>query len=92
MSYPTKLLAAIVPVIAYWLFTGLYELLAYALRNARLHPKEDEYKKNALSGSTVTKAVLTQQTALRNMLQLISRECSSHIHSLWGCKRELGSA
>ncbi|XP_020255058.1 sphinganine C4-monooxygenase 2-like isoform X4 [Asparagus officinalis] len=53
-------LLTIVPIIAYWLFSGLYEILGRFDRY-RLHPKVEEDEKNIVSRGTVLKGMIRQQ-------------------------------
>ncbi|KAK1260175.1 Sphinganine C(4)-monooxygenase 2 [Acorus gramineus] len=58
-----ELLGTFVPVIVYWLYSGLYVLMGSISRfdDYRLHPRKDEDAKNLASKSTVVKGVLVQQ-------------------------------
>ncbi|KAJ4711338.1 sphinganine C4-monooxygenase 1-like [Melia azedarach] len=57
------LLGTFVPILVYWLYSGLYVLLGSfdRLENYRLHSRKDEDEKNLVSKATVVKGVLVQQ-------------------------------
>ena len=55
------LLGTFVPILVYWLYSGVYVLLG-CFENYRLHSKKDEDEKNLVSKATVVKGVLLQQT------------------------------
>jgi len=55
------LLGTFVPILVYWLYSGIYVLLG-CFENYRLHSKKDEDEKNLVSKATVVKGVLLQQT------------------------------
>jgi len=55
-----EVLLTVIPIIAYWVFSGIYELLGRSNRH-RLHPKAEEDKKNLVSKGTVLKGMLRQQ-------------------------------
>ncbi|KAJ0988556.1 hypothetical protein J5N97_006912 [Dioscorea zingiberensis] len=60
MELPSdEVLAIIVPIIVYWLYSGIYLLLG-PLDNYRLHSREDEETKNMVSKREVAKGVLLQ--------------------------------
>ncbi|KAH7651551.1 sphinganine C4-monooxygenase protein [Dioscorea alata] len=50
-----------VPIIVYWVYSGLYEMLG-SLDNYRLHSRRDEETKNLVSKLDVFKGVLFQQS------------------------------
>lgn len=56
-----ELLGTFVPILIYWVYSGIYALLG-SLENYRLHSKKDEDEKNLVSKGTVVKGVLLQQT------------------------------
>ncbi|XP_072992013.1 sphinganine C4-monooxygenase 2-like isoform X2 [Typha latifolia] len=56
-----ELLGAIVPIIVYWVYSGMYEILGNYLEKYRLHTKSEEDSKNTVSKSTVVKGVVLQQ-------------------------------
>ncbi|KAF8408091.1 hypothetical protein HHK36_007232 [Tetracentron sinense] len=55
-----ELLGTFVPILVYWLYSGIYILLG-SFENYRLHSKKDEDIKNLVSKGTVVKGVLLQQ-------------------------------
>ncbi|KAI4385183.1 hypothetical protein MLD38_003238 [Melastoma candidum] len=55
-----ELLGTFLPIVVYWVYSGLYVLLGY-FENYRLHSKKDEDDKNLVSKSTVVKGVILQQ-------------------------------
>lgn len=56
-----ELLGTFVPILVYWIYSGIYVLLG-SFENYRLHSKKDEDEKNLVSKGTVVKGVLFQQT------------------------------
>lgn len=56
-----ELLGTFVPILIYWVYSGIYALLG-SFENYRLHSKKDEDEKNLVSKPTVVKGVLLQQT------------------------------
>ncbi|KAM7269787.1 hypothetical protein ACFE04_025284 [Oxalis oulophora] len=56
-----ELLGTVVPIIVYWVYSGLYVVLAPFFDTYRLHSKQDEDHKNLVSKTTVVKGVLLQQ-------------------------------
>ncbi|OAY50001.1 sphinganine C4-monooxygenase 1 [Manihot esculenta] len=56
-----ELLGTFVPIILYWVYSGLYLGLGY-FENYRLHSKQDEDVKNLVSKTTVVKGVILQQS------------------------------
>ncbi|XP_020255056.1 uncharacterized protein LOC109832011 isoform X2 [Asparagus officinalis] len=66
-------LLTIVPIIAYWLFSGLYEILGRFDRY-RLHPKVEEDEKNIVSRGTVLKGMIRQQAIQIAVVVLTQRE------------------
>lgn len=61
LSLSDEFLATIVPVMVYWLYSGIYQVLLGCLENYRLHSKREEDMKNQVSKSIVIKGVLLQQ-------------------------------
>ncbi|KAF3326377.1 sphinganine C(4)-monooxygenase 2-like protein [Carex littledalei] len=60
-QYPSdELLAIFVPIVVYWVYSGMYMMLG-SLDQYRLHPREDEEKKNLVPKREVIKGVLLQQ-------------------------------
>lgn len=55
-----ELLGTFVPIVVYWLYSGIYILLG-SYDNYRLHSRKDEDDKNLVSKGTVVKGVLLQQ-------------------------------
>lgn len=55
-----ELLGTILPIVVYWVYSGLYCLLG-GMENYRLHTKKDEDEKNLVSKKEVVKGVLLQQ-------------------------------
>ncbi|KAI4383549.1 hypothetical protein MLD38_009375 [Melastoma candidum] len=55
-----EMLGTFLPIVVYWVYSGLYVLLGY-FENYRLHSKKDEDDKNLVSKSTVVKGVILQQ-------------------------------
>ncbi|KAK4786382.1 hypothetical protein SAY86_003071 [Trapa natans] len=55
-----ELLGTFVPIIVYWVYSGVYFLLG-SFEVYRLHSKKDEDDKNLVSKGTVVKGVLLQQ-------------------------------
>lgn len=56
-----ELLGTFVPILVYWLYSGIYVLLG-SFEDYRLHSKKDEEEKNLVSKGTVIKGVILQQT------------------------------
>ncbi|KAM0952709.1 putative sphingolipid C4-monooxygenase [Dioscorea sansibarensis] len=57
-----ELLGTFVPIVVYWLYSGLYIVLdGKAMDNYRLHTRAEEDVKNIVSKMTVIKGVLIQQ-------------------------------
>lgn len=54
-------LAIFVPIIVFWISSGIYELLSYLRPDARLHSKEEEEQLNAISRRSVIKSALFLQ-------------------------------
>ncbi|CAM8882200.1 unnamed protein product [Rhodiola kirilowii] len=55
-----ELLGTIVPIVVYWVYSGLYVMMG-SLDGYRLHSRKDEDDKNLVTKSTVVKGVLLQQ-------------------------------
>lgn len=53
-------LSTFVPIVVYWVFSGIYGLLGY-MEGSRLHTKIEEDEKNIASKRQVLKGVLLQQ-------------------------------
>lgn len=54
-----EFLATFVPVVIYWLYSGIYEILG-SFDNYRLHSKMDEKTENTVSKFDVVKGVIFQ--------------------------------
>lgn len=55
-----ELLGTFVPLLVYWIYSGIYMALG-GLENYRLHTIKDEDEKNLVSKRDVVKGVLLQQ-------------------------------
>ncbi|KAL9678400.1 hypothetical protein QQ045_016244 [Rhodiola kirilowii] len=55
-----ELLGTIVPIVVYWIYSGLYVMMG-SLDEYRLHSRKDEGDKNLVTKSAVVKGVLLQQ-------------------------------
>jgi|UniRef100_A0A2N9H181 sphinganine C4-monooxygenase len=64
------------PIVVYWLYAGLYQLLP-PLDNYRLHTKKEEDEKNCVPLSSVIKGVLLQQLVQATVAQALFMVCSS---------------
>lgn len=56
-----ELLGTFVPILVYWIYSGMYAMLG-SMDSYRLHTKKDEEEKNLVSKRAVVKGVLFQQT------------------------------
>ncbi|KAL9270863.1 Sphinganine C4-monooxygenase 2-like protein [Drosera capensis] len=56
-----QLLGTFVPIVVYWLYSGIYTVLGSSLEEYRLHSKKDEEEKNLVSKGTVVRGVILQQ-------------------------------
>ncbi|XP_070042380.1 sphinganine C4-monooxygenase 1 [Nicotiana tomentosiformis] len=56
-----ELLGTFLPIIVYWVYSGLYSMLGGIMDNYRLHSKKDEDEKNLVAKKEVVKGVLLQQ-------------------------------
>ncbi|KAL1355968.1 hypothetical protein HN51_007951 [Arachis hypogaea] len=56
-----EMLGTFVPIIIYWVYSGIYVVLGLFSEDYRLHTKEDEDEKNLVSKGAVVKGVLLQQ-------------------------------
>ncbi|KAL4303757.1 hypothetical protein GQ457_10G029280 [Hibiscus cannabinus] len=64
---------SLIPILVYWVYSGLYTVFGQFFNNYRLHPKEDEDTKNLVSKGTVIRGVLSQQflsTIIINLLHM----------------------
>lgn len=67
-----ELLAIFVPIVVYWVYSGMYLMLGGAsLEQYRLHPREDEEKKNLVPKREVVKGVLLQQLVQATVASLM---------------------
>lgn len=55
-----ELLGVIMPIIVYWVYSGMYILFG-GMDKYRLHSRKDEQEKNLVPKKTVVKGVLLQQ-------------------------------
>lgn len=58
------------PIVVYWLYAGIYQLLP-PLDNYRLHTRKEEEEKNLVPLSSVVKGVLLQQLVQATVAQLL---------------------
>lgn len=56
-----QLLGTFIPIVVYWLYSGIYTVLGSSLEEYRLHSKKDEEEKNLVSKGTVVRGVILQQ-------------------------------
>ncbi|KAM7251255.1 hypothetical protein ACFE04_023138 [Oxalis oulophora] len=56
-----EILGTFLPIIIYWVYSGMYIILGCFFDNYRLHSTQDEHDKNLVSKPTVIKGVLLQQ-------------------------------
>ncbi|KAF7045489.1 hypothetical protein CFC21_054592 [Triticum aestivum] len=54
-------LAIVVPIAAYWVYSGMYMALGRSMDQYRLHPRDEERSKNLVPKRDVVKGVLLQQ-------------------------------
>ncbi|WOL03791.1 sphinganine C4-monooxygenase 1-like [Canna indica] len=76
-----ELMGTFAPIIIYWLYASLYQLLP-RLDRYRLHTRKEEEQKNLVSMSTVVKGVLLQQlvqAAIAQVLFMVTAEASSSV-------------
>lgn len=71
-----ELLGTFVPILVYWVYSGIYVLLS-PFENYRLHPKKDEHVKNSVSKRTVVRGVLLQQTLQAAVAVILFSVCIS---------------
>ncbi|GMI75352.1 sphingoid base hydroxylase 2 [Hibiscus trionum] len=57
-----ELLSILLPIIFYWVYSGMYVILEYSFEKYKLHSKQEEMEKNLVPRKTVIKGVLRQQT------------------------------
>ncbi|KAF5183517.1 sphinganine C4-monooxygenase 1-like [Thalictrum thalictroides] len=60
ISVSDELLGTVVPILVYWIYSGIYFMLG-SFDNYRLHSRKDEDTKNLVSKGTVVKGVILQQ-------------------------------
>ena len=56
-----EMLGTFVPIVVYWIYSGIYVVLGLFAENYRLHSKQEEDEKNLVSKGAVVKGVLLQQ-------------------------------
>ncbi|KAL9268296.1 Sphinganine C4-monooxygenase 2-like protein [Drosera capensis] len=56
-----QLLGTVVPIVVYWVYSGIYTVLGSSLEEYRLHSKKDEEEKNLVSKGDVVRGVVLQQ-------------------------------
>ncbi|KAJ4793083.1 Methylsterol monooxygenase 2-1 [Rhynchospora pubera] len=56
-----EVVESVIPVLVYWIYSGIFVVLGDKLDKYRLHSKAEEDTKNLVSKSTVIKGVLLQQ-------------------------------
>lgn len=56
-----EILGTFVPLVVYWIYSGIYVVLGLFGENYRLHSKQEEDEKNLVSKGDVVKGVLFQQ-------------------------------
>ena len=69
-----QILGTFVPILVYWLYSGIYVLLG-SFDNYRLHSKKDEQEKNLVSKSTVLRGVFFQHTIQAIVAILLFKVC-----------------
>ncbi|XVF43108.1 hypothetical protein PTKIN_Ptkin02bG0013900 [Pterospermum kingtungense] len=57
-----EMVAALTPIIVYWVYLGMYMVLGSSFDDYRLHSNEEEDEMNLVSRGTVNKCVLFQQS------------------------------
>ncbi|GMI87377.1 sphingoid base hydroxylase 2 [Hibiscus trionum] len=83
---------SLIPIVVYWVYSGLYTVFGNFFNNYRLHPKEDEDNKNLVSKGTVIKGVLRQQfltTIIMNLLHMVTRRNRQPASSLIVITRQI---
>ncbi|XP_048546494.1 sphinganine C4-monooxygenase 2-like [Triticum urartu] len=61
LVFSDEALAIVVPIAAYWVYSGMYMALGHSMDEYRLHPREEERSKNLVPKRDVVKGVLLQQ-------------------------------
>ena len=59
--FSDEALAIFVPILVYWVYSGMYMVLGKSMDKYRLHSRKEEDSKNLVSKGEVVKAVLLQQ-------------------------------
>jgi hypothetical protein len=59
--FSDEALAIFVPIVVYWVYSGMYMALGQSMDKYRLHPRKEENSKNLVSKREVIKGVLLQQ-------------------------------
>lgn len=67
-----EVLSTYVPVVVYWVFSGIYRLLGY-IDGSRLHPKNAENEENVASKIQVLRGVLLQQVVQIAVVSLMMK-------------------
>lgn len=75
------------PVVVYWAYSGMYEVLSSRVEKYRLHSRKEEETKNLASKKDVVKGVLLQQAIQAaiafTVLQVCDRGLSYSISSFF---------
>lgn len=66
-------LAIFVPILVYWVYSGMYMALGQSMDRYRLHPRKEEDSKNLVSKREVVKGVLLQQLVQAGVAAVCSR-------------------
>jgi hypothetical protein len=78
-----EMLAIFVPIVVYWVYSGMYMALGRSMNKYRLHSRIEEDSKNLVSKRDVIKGVLLQhlvQAAVAAVVFTV-RTCDNTIHS-----------
>lgn len=59
--FSDETLAIFVPILVYWMYSGMYMALGQSMDMYRLHPRKEEDSRNTVSKREVVKGVLQQQ-------------------------------
>ena len=59
--FSDEALAIVVPILVYWVYSGMYMALGQSMDKYRLHPRKQEDSKNLVSKRDVVMGVLLQQ-------------------------------
>jgi len=59
--FSDEALAIVVPILVYWVYSGMYMALGQSMDKYRLHPRKEEDSKNLVSKRDVVMGVLLQQ-------------------------------